>query len=339
MIISLLKFFISPTNSVDKVKWISTNYKFVIILTSILISTVISTVFTLFWILPFWFDVISYLITVLFAIVFNFIFAGIIYWVGTHLKNKIQGSFIDNLLFIVLSSLIFGFSPIIFYLMSQNWLFTWSFLWTLFFLGWALILMSKSLAKLNTISEGKVTLLVVISLVIIYAIDYILPFSILWTNSVNLNSIPETSYDYQNIDSWDTIFNTDDNISTVTQEEIKTDFDLIWKWTGSYILDWIEETKFSLNLTWKDTIDVPWYITLEWTSSEAMKTQEWWIQILKSELDGFVTEWKIFLQKKYITENDIFENVTLIGDIKKEGNEVNWILEFLNGTWSFIMVK
>jgi len=39
--------------------------------------------------------------------------------------------------------------------------------------------MSKSLSQLNQISEGRVTFLVVGSVAVIYAIDYVLPFSLL----------------------------------------------------------------------------------------------------------------------------------------------------------------
>jgi len=59
--------------------------------------------------LPFGFNILQFLLTFVTVIILNLIFAGIIFFIGKNLKNKIQGTFLDNLLFLVLSAVIFAF--------------------------------------------------------------------------------------------------------------------------------------------------------------------------------------------------------------------------------------
>lgn len=179
MLTSIIKFFFSPTNTVQNIQNFSLNSKIAIIIVSILFSTLINSIFSIFWILPFSFNILQYLFTFLLAVLFNLFFTAVIFFIGKSLKNKIKATFLDNLLFLVLSGVIFAFWTIANYVMTINWLLTWSFLWTFFFFWWSLVLLSKSLAKINGISEGRVTFLVIWSIAIIFTIDRILPFSIL----------------------------------------------------------------------------------------------------------------------------------------------------------------
>lgn len=167
----ILRFFFSPTVYVEKLKTWSQNSKLILVTVYMFLMTSVAYIVTPLWILPLGFDVVSFLTNLIAGALFNLAFAGMIYFVGKGWKNKIQWSFVDNLFFIALSSLVFVLSPIAAFLIIKLWLLMWSFLGTFFFLGWSLILISKSLSKLNNVTEGRITFIVVWAIVFLYVIN------------------------------------------------------------------------------------------------------------------------------------------------------------------------
>ena len=176
----LLNFFFSPTWNVDNLQKKSNNYKLLVIWFFIFISTLFNYLITPLGIAPLWFNVMVFITAIVLWILFNLLFVGVVYFVGKNMKPTISGNYVDNLFFIALSSLVFTLSPIANYLMIQWGLLTWAFIGVFFFLGWSLILMSKSLSKLNNISEWKVTFLVIGSVALLYALNSIVITPMLW---------------------------------------------------------------------------------------------------------------------------------------------------------------
>lgn len=170
----LLNYLIKPTKTTEYIMRKDNKFKIVIILNLLILYGLISVWNIYFWISWQLFDILHYFKIFIYNIFSSIIFTLVIWYIW--LLFKWMAKYIDLLLITMLSLMViilFNISYII-TLLSWVWFLTIALFILIPVVIWFLVIWSKWLSRIENFSESKVTYVVVISIFIIYFLNWFL---------------------------------------------------------------------------------------------------------------------------------------------------------------------
>ena len=165
---NILGFLVKPTSNTETLQKLSPQKKWIIAWVLIILSYLAATFTNPLWIIitP---NIITLITSVFITIAINLVIVAFIFLIGKILF-KWKSSFLDTFFFFELSTLIYTIGTVITNLVAIKVLWIFGLYVIYIFIIWSLVLLSKSLAKINAISETKVTAMVVWAIIILYFI-------------------------------------------------------------------------------------------------------------------------------------------------------------------------
>jgi len=168
----IFKFLFKPSDSIENLMTKENKFKIIIISVLILIYSLSTVLVEYFGLMSWLFDT-SYYIQLFFYNVWYYIIFILIVW-GIWKIFRWKSKYLDILLVTMLSIIPFiivNVLLIIFLLINSLWLLMMSMFFSIPALIWFLIIWSKWLSKVEELSEWKITLIVILSLVAIYYLN------------------------------------------------------------------------------------------------------------------------------------------------------------------------
>jgi len=165
---NILGFLVKPTSNTETLQKLSPQVKWIIALVLIVLSYLAATFTNPLWIIitP---NLVTIITSIFITIVMSMIIVAFIFLLAKALF-KWKAIFLDTFFFFELSTFIYTIGTVITNLVAIKVLWIFGLYVIYIFLIWSLVLLSKSLAKINEITETKVTVVVVWAIIVFYFI-------------------------------------------------------------------------------------------------------------------------------------------------------------------------